>query len=336
MSLARFRGPGHPDALCDLMAAALTEAYLERDPEARTRFCVTGGRESVFVDGDLVTTADFDAAHVLRRVIAEVDPVLSFEPFLTCDAVQTEFLPSAASADPCVIIGYATAETSDGLSLARSSGRAFLRAIESVRTKKEDGFVLGSDYDILMDDVRREATVRMEIAIETDIVAIERVLADLLESVLHGWKLRFTGKGIIGTSGLRRRSGMSGRTSSADQGSSHLPSSVSGIGYVVRHPANLGAWLAHAWARRCASEGKGRGVLLVLCWDAYEHRPRLVSARNERGEDLARFVDLAAFDLTLPHRICAKPEWLIKQVMAEWDASIILPWEEIRSDLFEG
>lgn len=328
MSLARFRGPGHPDALCDLMAASLVEAYLERDPDARTRFCVTGGRESVFVDGDLVSSADFDAAPVLRQVIAEVDPVLSFESFLTCDAVQAEFLPLAASADPCVVIGYATAETPDQWPLARSAGRQFVQAIEFVRKKEEDGFVLGSDYDVMMDDVRREAIVRMEITSEAHIGVIEGLLQELLDGALQGWKLRLAGKGVIGLSGLRRRSGASGRTSSADQGSSHLPSSASGIGHVVRHPGNLGAWLARAEAKRLVREGKGRGVLLVLRWDAYETRPQLVSARNERGEDLAGNIDLAVLDLSLPHASLSRPDHLTKQLKAEWDKSIVLPWEE--------
>lgn len=327
MSLARFRGPGHPDALCDLMAASLVEAYLERDPEARTRICVTGGRESVFVDGDLVSNADFDAAPVLRRVIAEVDPVLSFESFLTCDAVQTEFLPVAASADPCIVNGYATAETPDYWPLARYAGRVFTQAIELVRMKEEEGFILGSDYDIIMDDVRREATVRMEVATEAHLSSVERLLLELLDGALQGWKLRLVGKGVIGPSGLRRRSGASGRTSSVDQGSSHLPGSVSGVGYVVRHPGNLGAWLARAEAKRLVRDGKGRGVLLVLRWDAYETRPQLVSARNERGEDLAGSVALATLDLMLPHSSYAKPEYLTKQLKAEWDKTISLPWE---------
>lgn len=327
MSLARFRGPGHPDAVCDLMAAALAEAYLERDPQARTRFCVTGGRESVFVDGDLVSNADFDAAPILRRIIAEVDPVLTFEPFLTCDAVQTEFLPYAASADPCVIIGYATAETPDRLPLAQHLGRTLLRAIEQRRKQEEEGFVLGSDYDLTMDDVRREATIRMEVATEAHLPLVEALLKELVQTHVPGWGLRLVGRGMIGTSGLRRRSGASGRTSSADQGSSHLPCSPSGIGSVIRHPANLGAWLARSAAYRLVGEGRGRGVLLVLRWDSYETRPQVVSARNERGEDLMDAVDVAALDLLLPHEALVRPGALVQQIRADWDASILLPWE---------
>ena len=328
MSIARFRGPGHPDAVCDLIAAALAEAYLERDAQARTRFCVTGGRESVFVDGDLVSTADFDAAPIVRRIIAAVDPVLSFEPFLTCDAVQTEFLPYGASADPCVIIGYATAETPSRLPVAQHLGRELMRAIEQRRTQEEEGFVLGSDYDLLLDDARREATIRMEVATEEHIPQVERLLQGLVDAHLSGWRLRMAGKGILGTSGLRRRSGASGRTSSADQGSSHLPASASGIGSVVRHPANLGAWLARAAACRLVDGGKGRGVLLVFRWDPYETRPQLVSARNEHGEDLASQVDVALFDLLLPHSAFMRPGLLVEQIRADWDSVIELPWEK--------
>jgi hypothetical protein len=68
-------------------------------------------------------------------------------------------------------------------------------------------------------------------------------------------------------------------------------------------------------------------VLLVLRWDSYETRPQVVSARNERGEDLTNALDVAAFDLLLPHESLVRPGALVQQIRADWDASILLPWE---------
>ena len=74
--------------------------------------------------------------------------------------------------------------------------------------------------------------------------------------------------------------------------------------------------------------GKGRGVLLVFRWDPYETRPQLVSARNEHGEDLASQVDVALFDLLLPHSAFIRPGLLVEQIRADWDSAIELPWEK--------
>ncbi len=296
MPLAHARGPGHPDALCDTLAIALVEEYLRRDPEARLRLCVTGGRESLFVDGDLASTADFDPAAILRRVLAEVDPTLTAEPFVTCEPVHANFLPKNASFEPWIVYGYATAETPDGWPPAQSAIRQALRAIEAFRAKP-DGYALGPDYDLVADDVARELSLRFEHPSTVAREEVEASLKGVLATALPGWSYRALATGSVSEAGLRRRSGISGRAQAADLYSSHIPAHASGIGYAVRHPGNLGAWLARDEARRLVGEGRGRGILLVLRWNPFETRPVIVSVRNERGEDLAAQVDPERFDL---------------------------------------
>lgn len=326
MPIARLRGPAHPDVLCDTMALALVEAYLLRDPEARTRVSVSAGRESVFVDGDLVTSADFDAAPILKKTMAEVDPLLALEPFITCEAVQPDVLPQAASSDHCVVVGYATAETSDGLPPARSAGRSFSRVLERFRGQEEDGFMLPPDYDILADDARCELLLRVMGVPQDHLTILQPRVQALLESVLPAWSLRFAALHGEG-GGLRRSSGRSGVASSADDTTSHLPCMASGVGYVIRHPLNLGRWLAHAATRRLVREERGRGVLLILRWEAGDTRPQLVSARNERGADLSAHVHVADFDLLGAHEAYLSPGLLVAAQRADWDADIQLPWE---------
>ncbi len=296
MPLAHARGPGHPDALCDTLAIALVEEYLRRDPEARLRLCVTGGRESLFVDGDLASTADFDPATILRRVLAEVDPTLTAEPFVTCEPVHANFLPKNASFDPWIVYGYATAETPDGWPPAQSALHQLLPVLEAFRAKP-DGYALGPDYDLLADDGTREVSMRFEHPSTVPRDEVETSVRALVASALPGWSFRTLAAGSVTEAGLRRRSGVSGRTQAADLYSSHIPAQASGVGYAVRHPGNLGTWLARDEARRLVGEGHGRGILLVLRWNPFETRPIVVSARNERGQDLASHVDPERFDL---------------------------------------
>ena len=300
MPLAHLRGPGHPDALCDAMAIALVEEYLRRDTDARMRLCVTGGRESVFVDGDILSVADFDPAAVLRRVLTDVDPLLSAEPFVTCDTVHANFLPLHSSFEPWIVYGYATSETPDGLPLAQHAARKFVRALEKARTS-ENGYLFGSDYDVITDDVRRELSIRIERPASVDRVDGEKLLQQLREQILPDWTLRYLPSGSTTEAGIRRRSGVSGRAGAYDVYSSHIPAHNSGIGYALRHPGNLGSWLAREAAQRLVIAGKGRGVLIVLRWDPLETRPLIVSARNEKGDDLSAHLDHDAFDLSASH-----------------------------------
>lgn len=322
MPLAHLRGPGHPDALCDAMAIALVEEYARRDPEARMRLCVTGGRESVFVDGDILSTADFDPASVLRRVLADVDPTLSAEPFLTCDTVQANFLPSHSSFEPWIAYGYATSETEDGWPLAQSVARTFARALEEKRTQ-EDGYLLGADYDLIVDDAHRELALRIERSATIDRAASHRLLQSLKDAVLPGWTLRELSSGSTSEAGLRRRSGVSGRVGAYDVYSSHIPSHLSGVGYALRHPGNLGAWLAREAAQRLVKEGAGRGILIVLRWEPLETRPTIVSVRNERGDDLSARLDHDAFDLSALHTEWVKEGMLGTMFRSVWKKSVI-------------
>lgn len=317
MPLAHLRGPGHPDALCDAMAIALVEEYLQRDPDARMRLCVTGGRESVFVDGDILSTADFDPAQVLRRVLSDVDPTLSAEPFLTCDTVQANFLPPNSSFEPWIVYGYATADTASGWPVAKDAAQTFVRGLEQARAG-EEGYLLGSDYDVISDDGKRELSVRMERSLSVNREVSDALLYKIQRIHLPEWSLRLLSSGSTPEAGLGRRSGVSGRASAYDGYSSHIPSHASGVGYALRHPGNLGAWLARAAAKRLVAEEAGRGILIVLRWDPLETRPTIVSVRNERGDDLHTKIDHDSFDLSGEHGLLAKEGMLTKAFREDW------------------
>ena len=318
MPLAHVRGPGHPDALCDAMAIALVEEYLRRDPDSRTRLCVTGGRESLFVDGDVVSQADFDPAPILRKALAEIDPTLVVEPFLTCETVQAQLLPLHASFEPWIVYGYATAETPTGWPPAQHAARAAAQAIETARKTHPEGFLLGLDYELVTDDAVQSVALRMDHAPQVAREQVEGVVRPALQAVLPGWSLRFLSSGAAAEAGLRKRSGVSGRLSSARLYSSHIPCHASGIGHAVRHPANLGAWLARTEARRLVGTDAGRGVLIALRWDPFETRPMIVSARNERGDDLAPRLVPEAFDLAAPQPAFVRPGILQEQFRSVW------------------
>ncbi|MDQ5919635.1 MAG: S-adenosylmethionine synthetase [Patescibacteria group bacterium] len=331
MPLARFVGPGHPDRLCDRVAIAFVEAYLARDPEARLRVSVTGGRESLFLDGDVVSEADIDVSTEVKRVMAEIDPALAADLFFTCEPVAQDVLPACASFDAVTVCGYATADTPSTLPLAQHIALLVTRCIETYRRTSPEAYGWGPDYEVVVDDTRRLILLRMDADQAYHSAQSDTVLALIRahSPELEDWTVRVLPHGGEASMGLRRRSGRSGLASSLGTYSSHLPANLSGVGYVKDHPLNLGAWLLHQVARTCVRAGYGRGVLVHALWLPGESRPNILSARNEKGESLLSHIEADCLDLVKARARLAGSGWLTREWEAVYDAKLTMPWEEL-------
>ncbi len=331
MPLARSVGPGHPDALLDRVAITLVEAYLARDAEARLRVSVTGGRESIFVDGDVVSEVDIDVTLETKRVIAEIDPGLTADVFFACEPVSADVLPAWASFDAVTVCGYATTDTTSGWPLARQMAYSATQALEAQRKSNPELYGLGPDYEVLVDDVKRLVLLRLDAVSAFQQKTAEPLIMKLFaeHEIFADWTVRVLSSAGEASRGLRRRSGRSGNTSSLQTYSSHLPANASGVGYVWAHPLNLGAWLLRAEAHRLAKAGHGRGVLLHALWLPGETRPHLLSARNERGDVLLQHLEAETFDLAKAHTRLAGQGWLQRVWQEPYDASLVMPWDTL-------
>src|SRR5579859_6780199 len=113
MRSARIKLPGHPDSVCDIVAEALVDEYLRRDPQTRIDVSVSGGHGALFIAGDVASSADFDAAALVSRTLGSLGVMDEVEPFVSLEAVVAEQLPSfSCGAElPVTVVGYATSET---------------------------------------------------------------------------------------------------------------------------------------------------------------------------------------------------------------------------------
>ena len=113
MRTARIKLPGHPDKACDLVAEAIVDEYLRRDPATRIELSVTGGHGALFISGDVASEADFDVAALVNRTLGSIGVMDEMEPFVSLERVVAEQLPAFASGPelPVIVTGYATSET---------------------------------------------------------------------------------------------------------------------------------------------------------------------------------------------------------------------------------
>lgn len=63
---------GHPDKVCDQISDALLDAYLKEDKHSRCAIEVMGGKNRIFITGEVTSTAKVDIPNVVNRVLKDI------------------------------------------------------------------------------------------------------------------------------------------------------------------------------------------------------------------------------------------------------------------------
>lgn len=328
MPFARIRGPGHPDVVCDVIATMIVEEYLRRDPEARVRIQVSGGGESLFINGDVCSQADFDIHPLVARVLAGIGVTAEIEPFVQFTTVAPGLFPLHGTREPIPVCGYAAKETESRDPAAYMYARLLACRLEGERTRNADWFWLGPDFEVCVDDREKRAWIQAEHVSSEPVERVrERITQLLSPSLPQGWRCEINTAGAFNSGGIAHRSGASGSGEGALR-SSHLPAQRSGVGYAIRHPLNLGAWLLRKCARGLVQEEKGRAIMIHAAWLPLETRPTVLIARNERGEEVSAGLSIESFDLAAAQEAFTAPGWLLAALRSPFVEGGRLPWEE--------
>ena len=63
---------GHPDKLCDYISDSILDSYLEKDKNARVACETVAGKNTIFITGEITSTASIDIENVTRNAIKEI------------------------------------------------------------------------------------------------------------------------------------------------------------------------------------------------------------------------------------------------------------------------
>jgi len=63
---------GHPDKLCDQISDAVLDAILAQDPDGRVACEVSATNSTIFVFGEITTSAQIDFEAIVRKTLAEI------------------------------------------------------------------------------------------------------------------------------------------------------------------------------------------------------------------------------------------------------------------------
>ncbi len=111
---AEYVSPKHPDKLCDRVADALLDAYLIKDPKARTAIEVVGGHGQLFITGEVTSTAEVDYAEIVQRIVGGIKLTVNLEKQSPEIANGVDI---GGAGDQGIMVGYATKETPELLPL---------------------------------------------------------------------------------------------------------------------------------------------------------------------------------------------------------------------------
>ena len=63
---------GHPDKVCDQISGAILNECLTQDKHARAGIEVCGGKQKIFITGEITTNAKYYAVEIAQRVLNDV------------------------------------------------------------------------------------------------------------------------------------------------------------------------------------------------------------------------------------------------------------------------
>ncbi|WP_297890474.1 methionine adenosyltransferase, partial [Sulfurihydrogenibium sp.] len=135
---------GHPDKIADIIADAVLDDLISKDPYTRASIEVLITMGLVHVAGEISTDAYADIPTIVRNTLIEIGytkPEYGFDGYTagvitTINDQSPEIalgLPSDRAGDSCIVVGYATNETENYMPLASNVANEITQKLNSLR-----------------------------------------------------------------------------------------------------------------------------------------------------------------------------------------------------------
>ncbi len=322
---AEMVADGHPDKFCDQVADAVLDACLVEDPGARVAIeCLAKG-DLLVICGELTSTAQINFEAIARDIwtrkigygredVLKVITQVTEQSLEIARGVDEDLNPhgrGVGAGDQGIMVGYATNETDSMMPREYELARRLAWRLREVRLNGEVPWLLpdGKTQVSIVDDqvvsVVIAAQHRAEISIEDVRKTIRTTVIDpILGSDIPHVVINGTGSFILG--GPQADAGVTGRKIVVDAYGPRVP--VGGGSYSGKDATKVDRSAAYM-ARHIAKTAVACGVrhssecTVRIAYAIGQHQPEMLTAVNQKGENLVPWVKETFPDLSPQHII---------------------------------
>jgi len=268
-----FVSPMHPDKLCDRIADAILDAYLQEDPDSRVAIEVMAGHGLVNVSGEVSSLGEINISQIIQEILGA-----DYESRVRIVRQSPEIargLEEGGAGDQGIMIGYACSDTENFMPLEYELARQLCQAV----------------YERFPYDGKVQVTLK-DGQVETVVVSFQNAKHEDLEKLVKEqikarvYLINPAGDWTLG--GLEADSGLSGRKLVVDAYGPNVPiggGSFSGKDYTKVDRS--GAYMARHIAIDLLKERGAREVLVKLAYAIGVSEPVMaVAIVDGREEDL--------------------------------------------------
>lgn len=286
---------GHPDKVCDQISDALLDAYMASDAYSRCGIEVMGGKNVIFVTGEVTSKSHVDVTEVVNRVLTDCGYDASKYRTLINIGLQSPDIALGTNndvngaGDNGMMFGYATDETPEYLPKAMVILQKFSQWYDELRQKDprflSDGKaqITGEYYsDGSLAEIKTFTVCYQNTEEDrgsTDAVILNKIidLCDQYSVPLSGVLINPTGKFLIG--GFEGDAGLTGRKIVVDSYQGFAP--VGGGAFSGKDPTKVdrtAAYKARQIAKRIvANDAEIHTALIQLSYAIGLSRPLAIA-----------------------------------------------------------
>ena len=291
---------GHPDKVCDQISDAILDECLKQDKNSRCGIETVGGKEKIFITGEITTKAKIDVQAITKRVLADVGYPTDYEIIDNIGKQSPDIALGTNSTingagDNGMMFGYACNDTEQMLPTAMvilqeiskkydelrkkdhrflSDGKAQITGIYGENMKLKDIETLTICYQNTEEE--REATDRIIIGI---------CLEASLKYHIHINKFLINPTGRFKIGGFEGDAGLTGRKIVVDQYQSFA--NVGGGAFSGKDPTKVdrsGAYKAREIAKRYLKSHDIKWCEVQLSYAIGLEEPLAIYIDSDKGE----------------------------------------------------
>lgn len=300
--------PGHPDKICDQISDAILDAYLAADPQARVAVEACGGHGTVFLTGEVTSTARVDVAPIVARLAGDVELI---EHIVTQSPEIARGVNTGGAGDQGIMVGYACSETPEMLPRETAMARSLNQFLYErwPHDGKTQVTLLGDEIDSIVASFQNAPHDELEEAVKEwlrvqSYVTGRRYFQKLSDAKV---KLHINPAGDWSVGGFTADAGLTGRKLIVDNYGPRVP--IGGGAYsgkdatkVDRSAAYMARRIAIDYLRRFQAHEVYVYLAYAIGYDQPLEATAIVDGieRRVEGYNLSPRGIIAALDLTKP------------------------------------